>query len=68
MTSFETSLRSKTIFRKTLSRIYNILLDTEDTDDKARVKWQQDVCRVIDIDDWFATHKNIKIIALRKLF
>lgn len=72
LSKFESFLNSGTIYSKTLSKIYQVLLDEGTSDDICRQRWKRNIGVQIQEQIWNYTHKNVldisANIAIREAF
>lgn len=60
---FESLLHSGDIFKKILSKIYTLLLDTEKMEDERQQSWERNIQGAIEWNEWQATNNYIRLIS-----
>lgn len=61
---FEQSLENGGGFRKTLSKMYSMLLQNREAVDICRVRWDRELQREIVQEEWYSVHKYIRFISI----
>lgn len=63
MTSFETSLQTGVVFKRTLSKIYAVLQQNKGQADIGRIRWERDQ-REISPAEWYYIHILIRTVSI----
>lgn len=63
LTKFEQLFCTGKLFKKTLSKIYALVVGEEDSGDLSRLRWQKEIQQEILQEEWQATHKHIKSLS-----